>query len=164
MATKPKTTDEELRPRNRKRRAEHHAELLAGLALQRRHDQSLTEQFAKLTGDVDAFSLSEFCRRHGISLQLFYKLAQQGLAPRTFYVGTRVLVSKEAAAAWRREREAAFAAMLSSRLAAKRKRWPAKAALSQSQSHHLGKERRFALFYRHTPPPPQIRNIDRVPS
>jgi Zn-dependent peptidase ImmA (M78 family) len=61
------------------------------------------------TGDVDAYSLAEFCRRHGISLQLYYKLAQQGLAPRTFYVGTRVLVSKEAAAQWRAEREAASA-------------------------------------------------------
>ena len=63
-----------------------------------------------LTGDVDAYSLAEFCRRHGISLQLYYKLAQQGLAPATFYVGTRVLVSKESAARWRAEREAASAA------------------------------------------------------
>ena len=34
-------------------------------------------------GDLDAYSLAEFCRRHGISLQLYYKLAQQGLAPVT---------------------------------------------------------------------------------
>jgi hypothetical protein len=63
-----------------------------------------------ITVEADAFSLAKFCRRHGISLQLYYKLAQQGLAPATFNVGTRVLVSKEAAARWRAEREAASAA------------------------------------------------------
>ncbi|MEY9179675.1 hypothetical protein [Bradyrhizobium sp. USDA 313] len=58
------------------------------------------------TGEFDAYSIAEFCRRHSISLQMFYKLKDQGLMPLTFRVGTRVLVSKEAAAAWRREREA----------------------------------------------------------
>jgi hypothetical protein len=57
--------------------------------------------------DLDAYSIEEFCRRHGISPQLFYKLKPQGLMPPTFRLGARVLISKEAAAAWRREREAA---------------------------------------------------------
>jgi hypothetical protein len=55
--------------------------------------------------DVDAFSVVEFCKRHRISVQLFYKNRKQ--MPRTFNIGTRVLISKEAAAAWRREREQA---------------------------------------------------------
>jgi hypothetical protein len=55
--------------------------------------------------DADAFSVIEFCARHRISVQLFYKNRKQ--MPRTFNVGTRVLISKEAAAAWRRERERA---------------------------------------------------------
>jgi len=58
--------------------------------------------------DVDAFSVEQFCRRHGFSPQLFYKFRQQ--MPATFNVGTRVLISKEAAAAWRREREKAATA------------------------------------------------------
>ncbi|BBZ97462.1 hypothetical protein BRDID11004_16260 [Bradyrhizobium diazoefficiens] len=57
--------------------------------------------------DADAFSIDEFCARHRISVQLFYKNRDQ--MPRTFNVGTRVLISKEAAAAWRRERERAGA-------------------------------------------------------
>jgi hypothetical protein len=57
--------------------------------------------------DFDAFPIAEFCRRHGISPQLFYKLKPQGLMPPTFRLGARVLISREAAAAWRREREAA---------------------------------------------------------
>ena len=54
---------------------------------------------------ADAYSIDEFCARHRISPQLFYKLKPQGLMPVTFNVGTRVLISREAAAAWRRERE-----------------------------------------------------------
>jgi hypothetical protein len=55
--------------------------------------------------DADASSVDEFCARHRISPQLFYKLKPQGLMPVTFNVGTRVLISREAAAAWRRARE-----------------------------------------------------------
>jgi hypothetical protein len=55
--------------------------------------------------DADAYSVDEFCARHRISPQLFYKLRKQ--MPVTFNIGTRVLISKEAAATWRREREQA---------------------------------------------------------
>jgi hypothetical protein len=55
--------------------------------------------------DADAFTVNEFCARHRISVQLYYKNRQQ--MPRTFRIGTRVLISKEAAAAWRRQREQA---------------------------------------------------------
>jgi len=57
--------------------------------------------------DADAYSVDEFCARHRISRQLFYKLKAQGMMPVTFKLGTRVLISREAAAAWRRAREAA---------------------------------------------------------
>ena len=54
--------------------------------------------------EPDAFSVAEFCKRHEISPQLFYKFKNQ--MPVTFRVGTRVLISREAAARWRAEREA----------------------------------------------------------
>jgi hypothetical protein len=54
---------------------------------------------------ADAYSIDEFCARHRISPQLFYKLRPLGLMPMTFNVGTRVLISREAGAAWRRARE-----------------------------------------------------------
>ena len=62
---------------------------------------------AKVTDDnaCDAYSVSEFCRRHSISVPMFYKLKTQGKGPATFYAGVRQLVSREAAAAWRLERE-----------------------------------------------------------
>jgi hypothetical protein len=53
--------------------------------------------------EADAFSVEAFCRRHGFSPQLFYKNRSE--MPATFRVGTRVLISREAATAWRRERE-----------------------------------------------------------
>jgi hypothetical protein len=56
---------------------------------------------------ADAYSVDEFCARHRISTQMFYKLRSQGLMPLTFRVGTRVLISREAAEAWRRAREKA---------------------------------------------------------
>jgi hypothetical protein len=53
----------------------------------------------------EAYSISEFCASCGISIQSFYK--HEADMPRTFNVGARRLISREAAAAWRAEREAA---------------------------------------------------------
>jgi transposase-like protein len=58
----------------------------------------------RICGDADAYSVSDFCRRHGISPQLFYKYKSD--MPATLRIGTRVLISKESAEAWRRERSA----------------------------------------------------------
>ncbi|MGW1421665.1 hypothetical protein ACWAT4_16270 [Bradyrhizobium manausense] len=60
---------------------------------------------ADTTDEADAFTVNEFCARHRFSVQLFYKNRKQ--MPRTFNVGTRVLISKEAATAWRRNRDRA---------------------------------------------------------
>jgi predicted DNA-binding transcriptional regulator AlpA len=57
--------------------------------------------------EQDAMSLGEFCSRHGISRSSYYLLKKAGTAPRLTQVGDRVLLSKEAAADWRREREMA---------------------------------------------------------
>jgi len=54
--------------------------------------------------DPDAFSIREFCGRHGISPSFYHKLQNQGLGPRTMRVGSRVLITREAARAWRRRR------------------------------------------------------------
>jgi hypothetical protein len=53
-----------------------------------------------------SFTLDEWCVRRRISRAMFYKLADQGLAPKTHNVGTRRLISAEADAAWVRAREA----------------------------------------------------------
>lgn len=53
-----------------------------------------------------AFTIDEFCHAHRISRAHFYNLQKGGTAPRTMRLGARVLISSEAAADWRREREA----------------------------------------------------------
>ena len=54
-----------------------------------------------------AMSIKEFCRLHGISEDQFYKMQRGGWGPSTMKVGSRTLISAEAAAEWRRTREAA---------------------------------------------------------
>ena len=63
-----------------------------------------------MSDTVDAFSINQFCQRHNISRSHFYDCLKEGDGPRTMKVGTRTLISAEAAADWRREREAAAAA------------------------------------------------------
>jgi hypothetical protein len=57
--------------------------------------------------DVDAYSIAAFCRRHGISEAFYFKLRQQGQGPREMRLGSRVLISREEAARWRRARSTA---------------------------------------------------------
>ena len=56
---------------------------------------------------LSAYSIEQFCQAHGISIDLYFKMRRQGLGPATMKVGGRTLISIEAAAAWRRDREAA---------------------------------------------------------
>ena len=56
--------------------------------------------------ETKAYSIEEFCRTHGISRAHYFNISKRGEGPRTMHVGSRVLVSEEAAADWRRAREA----------------------------------------------------------
>ena len=59
------------------------------------------------TPNLDAYTIGEFCARNGpISRAFYYVLRKDGKAPREMHVGGRVLISAEAAAQWRRDREA----------------------------------------------------------
>jgi predicted DNA-binding transcriptional regulator AlpA len=51
------------------------------------------------------YSVDEFCSAHAISRAMFYKLKAEGRGPKTMSVGSRTLVSMEAAAEWRRSCE-----------------------------------------------------------
>ena len=52
-----------------------------------------------------AFTIPEFVRLHRISRAHFYALVRQGKGPRLMRLGTRRLVSAEAAADWRKAME-----------------------------------------------------------
>lgn len=55
----------------------------------------------------DAFTVDQFCLSHQLSRSTFYSLLRTGQGPRTFRIGSRIRISREAAEDWRREREAA---------------------------------------------------------
>jgi predicted DNA-binding transcriptional regulator AlpA len=52
--------------------------------------------------EPDALSIPIFCARHGISRGTYYNLRAAGLGPNEMRLGTRVLISRESAAEWRR--------------------------------------------------------------
>jgi len=56
--------------------------------------------------DVDTYTVETFCDRNQICKGMFYKLLKTGMGPRIMKVGTRTLISIEAAAEWRRRMEA----------------------------------------------------------
>ena len=53
------------------------------------------------------YDVPEFCRAHRVSRSTLYDLWKIGLGPKFFKIGASVRITREAAQAWRREREAA---------------------------------------------------------
>jgi hypothetical protein len=52
-----------------------------------------------------AYTIFEFCDAHRISRSKLYQLWREGCGPRAMRIGSKVLITCEAAADWRRERE-----------------------------------------------------------
>ena len=59
----------------------------------------------RLAVPAAAYSIREFCAAHRLSTSMFFKLRSQGLGPDEMSVGTRRIISLEAAERWRRARE-----------------------------------------------------------
>ena len=78
----------------------------------------VTEPLPLIRGPPDtptpllAMTIPQFCNAHNISEGFYYKLKKQKLNPREMKVGTRTLITFEAAAKWRAEREATSTASL----------------------------------------------------
>jgi hypothetical protein len=60
-----------------------------------------------LPADPACYSIDEFCSAHRMSRSALYNQWKAGIGPRFFRNGKKVLISVEAAAAYRRSREAA---------------------------------------------------------
>ena len=67
---------------------------------------SSQERTALIEHEQLAYSIALFCARHGISERFYFKLKAAGRGPAEMQLGNRVLISREAAARWRAEREA----------------------------------------------------------
>lgn len=55
--------------------------------------------------DAETYSVDEFCRAHRICRATFYNIPEDS-RPKTYMVGKRRFISREAAAEWRRKLEA----------------------------------------------------------
>jgi predicted DNA-binding transcriptional regulator AlpA len=53
-----------------------------------------------------SFTVPEWCAHRKVSRSMFYKMASEGWAPRTYNVGVSRRISPEADAEWLRQREA----------------------------------------------------------
>ena len=53
-----------------------------------------------MTEDLDAYTIPEFSRRHRFSRATYYNLAPED-RPRETRIGSRVIITREDAAAWR---------------------------------------------------------------
>ena len=53
------------------------------------------------------YGIAGFCEAHGISRSGLYALWRQGIGPKVIKLGKAVKISREAAAQWRAERQAA---------------------------------------------------------
>jgi hypothetical protein len=53
----------------------------------------------------DAYGVAEFCQRHSISKWFLYDAWRRGRGPRFMWAGDRRIISREAAAEWRKDCE-----------------------------------------------------------
>ena len=60
--------------------------------------------------DRDAYSIAEFAKRHSLSRSYVYELLARGEGPAVLAIGRRRLITREAAADWRRRNTAGGAA------------------------------------------------------
>ncbi|MCG2632851.1 hypothetical protein L6654_40390 [Bradyrhizobium sp. WYCCWR 13023] len=68
-------------------------------------DRRVREYIRALPVEPMAYSIRQFCQAHGISVDTYFRMQRAAFGPATMKVGGRTLISVEAAAAWRRERE-----------------------------------------------------------
>lgn len=54
---------------------------------------------------IKAHDINTFCETFGISRSFFYKLKRQNKAPRTMKVGSKTLISVDAAEEWQKQME-----------------------------------------------------------
>ena len=56
-------------------------------------------------GEGDCSTIREFCQRHRLPPAMYFKLQKEGRGPRVMHLGRHVVISREAAAQWRKRME-----------------------------------------------------------
>ncbi len=65
----------------------------------------MNKETASPLSEMETYSVETFCKAHGICKGHFYNLLSEGLGPNIIKLGRRTLISKEAAAEWRKKME-----------------------------------------------------------
>jgi hypothetical protein len=55
---------------------------------------------------LECFTREEFCVAHNVGRTMYYELRKAGKGPVEFRLGSKVLITRESAAAWRAARDA----------------------------------------------------------
>jgi hypothetical protein len=71
-----------------------------------KHRRPAFRRQSKTRRPGEAHSIPSFCASNLISEQYYFKLKRNGKGPREIRLGKRVIITPEAEADWRREREA----------------------------------------------------------
>ncbi|HWK88140.1 MAG TPA: hypothetical protein VNQ34_11625 [Xanthobacteraceae bacterium] len=58
-------------------------------------------RLTEIAPERDCYTIDEFCSRNSISRAFYYLLKEEGDGPEEMRLGTKVLITKEAAEAWR---------------------------------------------------------------
>ena len=89
-----------------------------------------------------AFSRAEFCVRNNISLSLYNRLKQQGLAPAEMQLNTSIRISREAELEWQRARTAGDAELKAAAHAVMVERARHAGRRSVESPRHVSKQRK----------------------
>lgn len=106
------TKDELSKTDELKQTSDKFLQLLTEEHIDRRRHRPMKEIKVNDTVDKAAFSVTEFCKMHGFSKSEYYNLRKRGQGPEELRIGTRVLVTVESAADWRRRLTAETSRML----------------------------------------------------
>lgn len=60
-------------------------------------------RLGEIVPEKDCYSIDDFCARNSISRAMYYLLKEEGDTPQETRVGTKVLITKEAAETWRKK-------------------------------------------------------------
>jgi hypothetical protein len=70
-------------------------------------DGDVPRDLRPVPAERDLYSVNAFCARHSISRDKLYELWRERLGPETVRIGSRQLITREAAARWRKALERA---------------------------------------------------------
>jgi len=96
-----------------------------------KRNRGLTRSGEVRAAPTAVFTIPSFCKAHGLSQSFYHELRNRGLGPDELRLGSKVLITHEAAARWRAAREAQSAETFASKSKRQRSCAPSPASGSE---------------------------------